>query len=71
MKLVSWNCKGLGGSQKTEVIKRIKSMEHNSILLFQETKKTAVNSLSSMKKLWPKGDGFSISVSGAYGGLLT
>ena len=46
-------------------------MEHNSILLIQETKKIAVDSLSSMKKLGPKGEGFAISASGASGGLLT
>ena len=46
-------------------------MEHNSILLTQKTKKTVVDSLSSMKKLCPKGEGFVISVSGASDGLLT
>ena len=69
--MVSWSYRGLGGSQKIEVIKRIKLMEHNSILLIQETKKTVVDNLSSMKKLWPKGEGFAISVSGASGGFLT
>ena len=57
MKLVSWNCQGLGGNQKIEVVKRIKTMEANSILLIQETKKTAEDSLSSIKKIWPKGEG--------------
>ena len=71
MKLISWNCKGLGGSQKSEVIKRIKSMEHNSILLIQETKNTVDDSIKSMKHLWPKGEGLTISASGASSGLLT
>ena len=46
-------------------------MESISILLIQETKKTAKDSLLTMKNLWPKGEGFSISVSGASRGLLT
>ena len=46
-------------------------MEFNSILLIQETKKTTEDSLSTMKKMWPKGDGIAISASGASRGLLT
>ena len=53
------------------MIKRIKLMEHNSILLIQETKKTADDSISSMKHLWPKGECFAISASGASSGLHT
>ena len=40
-------------------------MEANSILLIQETKKTIEDSLSSMKKIWAKGEGKAISASGA------
>ena len=71
MKLVSWNCRGLGGNQKIEVVKRIKTMEANSILLIQEIKKTVEDSLSSIKKIWPKGEGKAVSVTGASGGILT
>ena len=71
MKLVSWNCQGLGGNQKIKVVKRIKSMEANSILLIQETKKTAKDSLSTMKKVWPKGKGKAVSATGLLGGILT
>ena len=71
MKLVSWNCRGLGGNQKLEVIKRIKTMEANTILLIQETKKIAEDSISSIKKIWPKGEGKAVSVSKASGGILT
>ena len=53
------------------MIKIINLMEHNSILLIQETKKTVDDSISSIKHLWPKGEGFAISASGASGGLLT
>ena len=70
MKLVSWNCRGLGGSQETEVIKIFKSMELVLVLLIQETKKTVEDSLAILKIFWPKGEGFSISANGALGGLL-
>ena len=54
MKPVSWNYQGLGGNKKTEVVKRIKSMEDNSILLIQETKKTVEDSLSTIKIIGQK-----------------
>ena len=71
MKLVSWNYRGLGGSQKIEVIKRFKSMESASILLIQETKKSTEDSISTLKSFWPKGEGYAISSMGASGGLLS
>ena len=46
-------------------------MESNTILLIQETKKTAEDSLWSIKKIWPKGEGKAISATGASGGILT
>ena len=70
MTLVSWNCRGLGGNQKIEVVKIIKSMESNSILLIQEKKKIAEDSLSTMKKVWPKGEGKDVSAMGASRGIL-
>ena len=70
MKVVSWNCRGLGGTQKLEVIKRFKSMESASILLIQETKKLAKDNLAIFKKFWPKGTGLATNANGASGGLL-
>ena len=46
-------------------------MELIFVLLIQETKKTIEDSLSTMKKIWSKGDGIAISASGACGSLLT
>ena len=46
-------------------------MESVSVLLIQETKKTMEDTLSTLKKLWPKGEGFAISARGASGGLLS
>ena len=70
MKVVAWNCRGLGSMQKLEVIKRFKSMDSASILLLQETKKTAEDSVVAIKIIWPKGAGFTTNASGASGGLL-
>ena len=70
MKVVSWNCRGLGGSQKLEVIKRIKTMESASILLLQETKKSDEESIALLKSIWINGKGLAVSASGASGGIL-
>ena len=45
-------------------------MESASILLIQETKKLAKDSLATLKSFWPKGDGLTINASRAFGGLL-
>ena len=70
MKVVSWNCRGLGGTQKIEVLKRFKTMEASSILLIQEKKKSAKDSLDTVKSIWPKGTGKATNANGASGGLL-
>ena len=70
MKVVSWNCRGLGGTHKIEVIKRFKSMEFASILLIQETKKSAEDSIAIIKSFWQKGSGLATNANGASGGLL-
>ena len=70
MKVVSWNCRGLGGYQKLEVIKRFKTMESASIILIQETKKAAEDSLETIKSIWSKGTGLATNANGASGGLL-
>ena len=45
-------------------------MESASILLIQETKKSAKESIATLKTFWPKGEGYAISSMGASGGLL-
>ena len=70
MKVVFWNSRGLGGTQKLEFIKRFKSMESASILFIQETKKPAKDSIAIIKIFWPKGSGLTTNANGASGGLL-
>ena len=45
-------------------------MESVSILLIQETKKMAEDSLATLKNFCPKGEGFATSANEASGGLL-
>ena len=71
MNLVSWNCRGLGGNQKVEAIKRFKFSEKISILTIQETKMQEEDSLSVFKKFWKNGEGKGVSALGASGGKLT
>ena len=46
-------------------------MEANSILIIQETKKTAEDSIVIMGKIWTRGEGKAVSAIGASRGLLT
>ena len=55
--------------QKLEVIKRFKSMDSASMLLIQETKKSAEDSMAAIKSIWPKGNGIATNAMGASGGL--
>ena len=61
MNLISWNCRGLGGKQKLEAIKRFKSIEANSILNIQDTKMQQVDCLNLMKRTWDRGEGVKFS----------
>ena len=45
-------------------------MESVSILLIQETKEMVEDSLATLKKFCPRGEGFATSANRAFGGLL-
>jgi exonuclease III len=70
MKVVSWNCRGLGSRDKKEVRKLLKT-ENPSILLLQETKMRDLETLQEMQRIWKKGEGKAISSRGALGGIGT
>ena len=65
MKLVSWNCRGLGGQQKVEAIKSFKFTEKINILTIQETNMQEVESLATIKRFWKNGSGKFVSAQGA------
>jgi exonuclease III len=54
MKLVSWNCRGLGGREKKEAIGKIIRVEKPQILLIQETKMRDFESFRKLIKFGEK-----------------
>ena len=71
MNIVSWNCRGLGNSSKTEAVKDLLRMAFLDILLLQETKIEEASLLSLSKKSWKKDAGMAVSAWGSSGGLAT
>eukprot|EP00253_Pinus_taeda_P011135 PITA_11135 len=71
MKIVSWNCRGIGSKIKEEAIRSLIRTETPDILLIQETKLEDFVFLQESKKLWSKCEAKVISAQGASGGLAT
>jgi exonuclease III len=71
MKVVSWNCRGLGSRDKKEEVRKLLKLEKPSILLIQETKMRDLETLQDLQKIWKKGEGKEISSRGASGGIGT
>lgn len=70
MRLVSWNCRGLGNPSKAEAIKNLVKSEFPEILLLQETKIEGEALLLSKLK-WKKNARRVITARGSSGGLAT
>jgi exonuclease III len=71
MKIVSWNCRGLGGVLKVEEIKNMLKSEKPDILLIQKTKMTEEEVLDISNLLWKEISGMAFSSKGASGGIAT
>jgi len=69
MKIISWNCRGMGTRAKEEAMKILTRLEAPDILLIQETKMKDINFLQASKKIWNKSEAQAISARGASGGL--
>jgi ribonuclease HI/exonuclease III len=69
MKVVSWNCRGMGNKVKEEAVRSLIRIETPDILLIQETKMEGKDFLQVSKKFWKKGGGLAVSARGASGGL--
>jgi exonuclease III len=52
MKIVSWNCRGLGNSAKIEAVKDLMKVEPADILMLQETKIEGEAPLEISKNKW-------------------
>ena len=71
MKVVSWNCRGLGGSIKAEALKNILSFEKPDILLVQETKMPEDEVMNQSSLFWKNSVGKAIGSRGTSGGIAT
>ena len=54
MKIVSWNCRGMGSRIKEEAVRNLIREESRDILLIQETKMEDKEFIHISKKLWKK-----------------
>lgn len=71
MKVISWNCRGMGRKIKEEAIINLIRTEAPDILLVQETKLKDKFFLQASKNMWPKSEARAISARGALGGIGT
>eukprot|EP00253_Pinus_taeda_P008362 PITA_08362 len=71
MKLVSWNCRGLGNPSKIEAVKDLLKVEPSDILMLQETKIEGQALLEVSRSKWNKKAGKAVSARGTSGGLAT
>jgi ribonuclease HI/exonuclease III len=71
MKIVSWNCRGLGNPTKIEAVKDLMKVEPADILMLQETKIEGEALLEISKHKWQKNTGKAISARGTSGGIAT
>jgi exonuclease III len=67
MKIVSWNCRGMGSKVKEEATRSLLRREAPDILLIQETKMEDNEFLQISKNLWKGSSGQAVSARGALG----
>ena len=71
MKVLSWNCRGLGSKHKEEVMKDMFRLSQPDIVLIHETKMEKEAFLQVSEKLWNKGGCLTVSLRGAFGEIGT
>jgi exonuclease III len=54
MKVVSWNCRGLGSREEKEEVRKIIRAKKTLILILQETKLREKEALQDMQGIWKK-----------------
>eukprot|EP00253_Pinus_taeda_P031381 PITA_31381 len=70
MKLVSWNCRGLGNPAKIEAVKDLLKSEPTDILLLQETKIAGQALLEISKSNWKKSSSIAVNARGSSGEII-
>jgi exonuclease III len=71
MKLISWNCRGLGSNHKKSLLRSLIRSESPLVLLLQETKLQDSVALQDAQFFWRTGTGVAVSSRGASGGICT
>ena len=71
MKVISWNCRGLGSKAKEETMKDLIRLSQPDIVLIQEAKMEKEAFLQVSRKLWNKGGGLFVGSRGASRGIGT
>jgi exonuclease III len=71
MKLVSWNCRGLGNPSKIEAVKDLLKIDPSEILMLQETKIEGEALLEISRTKWNKRTGKAVSARRTSRGLAT
>ena len=61
MKIVSWNCRGMGSKIKEETIRNLIRIEAPDIFLIQVTKMEDSDFLQTSKKIWSKSKAKAVS----------
>ena len=69
MKIVSWNCRGLGSNKKLDSMKDLISTTSLNILMIQETKMEEACFLQLAPFFWKFFEGLAVSARGASGGI--
>ena len=67
MKIVSWNCRGLGSNKKMDSMKALIGTTSLDILMIQETKMEEAYFLQSAPFFWKFCEGLAVSARGASG----
>ena len=71
MKLVSWNCRGLGNPSRIEAVRDLLKSEPSDVLMLQETKIEGQALLELGRTKWNKKAGKAVNARGTSGGLAT
>ena len=71
MKIVSWNCRGLGSRKKSEAMRDLIRISNPDILLIQETIMEEEEFLQTSQMFWKYGEGTVRSARGSSGGIGT
>jgi exonuclease III len=69
MKIISWNCRGLGSQSKKYAMKDLIRITNPDLLLVQKTKLEEHEFLQTSARLWKKGARVVVTAKGGSGGI--